>query len=282
MQTSLPSPARAGEAHGRTLRPQTGDQGQGNNQRNERDDLRLRQPKGNDLIGTGKAERESLDAVEREIDEEQQAIGPVSLAQTPEHGKDTQVDDDLVHGHRGVVHAQLRRHRIWASVSKAKRAGGGLAHRVAGDDAGYAPDRLRQHETGSNSVKQAREPPVPPLCQDGHRNQSTEHTAPDRQPALPDVQGPHRVRGVFVRPVIQHVEKARPDQAANDDPQRAVVNLVFLEALAPGLARRQPNAYTDSGDDDQAVPAHYEMADAEDDGINADRYHVTKILSHPQ
>src|SRR3990172_2982142 len=83
-------------------------QRQCSSQRDNGDNLRLREPKSYDLIRTGESQQKSLYAIEREVDEEQQAVGPIPFAELPEQREDAEIDDDLIYGHRSVVHTQLR------------------------------------------------------------------------------------------------------------------------------------------------------------------------------
>jgi hypothetical protein len=63
-----------------------------------------------------------------------------------------------------------------------------------------------------------------------------------------------------------------------DNPQyRRIIDLFFVEALAPGFARPQPNPDGNRCQDDQAVPTNGEMTDAEYDGIDAYGEHLQAL-----
>jgi hypothetical protein len=73
------------------------------------------------------------------------------------------------------------------------------------------------------------------------------------------------------------MEKPRAQDASDDNPDPAIKDRVFAEALALSLPAGQPESDCDRRDEDYAVPAEGKMTDGEDDGVNTDGEHQLSL-----
>src|ERR1035437_2046757 len=74
--------------------------------------------------------------------------------------------------------------------------------------------------------------------------------------------------------MIEYMEEACPQQAAKDDPYSAIVDLILFKSFSGRLACQQPDANTNGGQNDQAVPTQVQVT-------NAENYWVKCHFEHP-
>ena len=97
---------------------------------------------------------------------------------------------------------------------------------------------------------------------------------PWRQASFPDIERLNGVQGVFVRPVVRHMERPRTNNAGKDDPDGDSGDIIFLEAFACGFTCCQPDGDCHGSKENDGIPAQDKMAHVEDDGVKGDCEHL--------